>query len=215
LVYQLGRIGETDLASEAFEGFLEEVEQQQGSARAELAGMILARLLDSRGHLRSAIASYERILNGWPDGPSAAESLYRLGTARARSDEFGRAINAFQRLVEEHADSKFAPYAWQELASAQHSMGDIEASLATLDVLAVEYEGTQFEEDARIRRGEILQKAERVSEASAVYSAFLSKRPHSKHSPAVREKLKAINAIAGLVGGKDFTSDDSTGAVHP
>lgn len=187
---RLRRTGaDSDLQAE-FMSLVRDVENQEGSQMAQRAAYGEAATWKAQRDFRAARIAYRLIRQHFPKGPFAADSLFHIGDCHLELHQYGDAEAAFQRFVEEHSDSTLSGWGWRKLALSQLLQGEIDRSLATLDLMAAHFHEGEFADYARARRGYILMVAGKESEAQAAFDAFLAACPKSKYCLLV-EKQRA------------------------
>ena len=67
------------------------------------------------GAFREALAAYEQVIAGYPDGDKVAEALYKRGLTLGRLNEPELARQAFEQVVRNHPDNNMANLAQQAL----------------------------------------------------------------------------------------------------
>jgi len=193
LFHQLRKHGQLDLALPELNSLLDEVERREGRAMAQrVAFSIAGNLVRQKDH-NSAIGAYTVLLERYGDGPFAAEALLHLGSCRLELHEYVEAEKVWRRLIEGFDETAQAPWGWRKLALAQLLQGKFEKSLATLEMMAGKYAGTQFGEYARMRQGYVLMAAGRLAEAKASYADFLTTCSNGKYCRLAQDQLAKVD----------------------
>lgn len=211
LIYQLSRQGEAEFAAAEFEALLDDIEAREGSARCRSIGRSFALHLCVRRHDRTAALVLSAIVERWADGPDAAETLFRLGSSYTRLGEHSKAELTFQRLIEEHDGSVWAPLAWQGLALGQSARKDFSSAIATLDMMGAKYKGSAWQDGATVTRGNVLRAEGRVEEARAAYESVLESRRASSLLSEAAKELRELSRISAAEQRKVGSASKSSG----
>lgn len=198
LIYPLCRAGQLDVAVTEFDALLDDVENHEGHNMAERVALADGDNLRSRKEFGAAMLAYGRLLDRWPEGRFTAEALFQKGACHLDVQEYAQAEHVWQRLIEEHDASTYAPWAWRKLALAQLLQSKPDESLATLEVMAAKYDGTSFGDYARMRRGYVQMVTGRLSEARESHMRFLVERPGSKYCQLAKGYLEQIDGHENL-----------------
>jgi tetratricopeptide (TPR) repeat protein len=75
-----------------------------------------------------AIRAWARLLQDHPTFARADEVLYSLGAALEELEQHERARQVYLRLVREHPQSRFVPYAWLAFGEHYFALGDMDAA---------------------------------------------------------------------------------------
>lgn len=192
IFHRLRNRGQLEEAKIALGVLLDTVENEEGLAMAQRVAFAEAGNLETQQDHRAAVMAYQLLLDRYPGGTFAAEAQYHLGGTYLELHDYTAAEQTWWCLIEQHDDSPFAPWGWRKLALAQLLQGQIDTSLATLELMAAKYPGTEFEDYARMRRGYVYVVAGRTAEAQAAFEAFLAQYPHSVYVRLVRQQLAAL-----------------------
>lgn len=181
-----------DLEAELTEQ-IADVEETEGRDKAQRVALAEANTFQVQKDHRAAAAAFGVLLRRFPEGRFTAEGLYQRGICLLEQREYAQAADAWQQLVEQHDDAPYAPMAWRKLALAQALQAKFDESLATLEIMAAKYEGTDHGDYARMRRAYVQAAAGRAADARATYEKFLTDAPNSKYCMLVRRELAAID----------------------
>lgn len=198
LFHRLCKQDQLDLAMGELEALLEDVQQQEGSGKAQRVAFAEAGTLEARKDHHAAVRAHELLLDRYGEGRFAAEAMYHLGTCHLELQEYARAEQVWRRLIEEHDDSPHAPWGWRKLALAQLLQGRFDTALGTLEVMAGKYAGTHFGDYASMRRGYVQAAAGRPLAARESYEVFLAEFPHSKYGRLVHKQMAELEAAGTL-----------------
>lgn len=181
-----------DLEAELTEQ-IADVEVTEGRDKAQRVALAEANTFQVQKDHRAAAAAFGVLLKRFPEGRFTAEGLYQRGICLLEQREYAQAADAWQQLVEQHDAAPYAPMAWRKLALAQALQAKFDESLATLEIMAAKYEGTDHGDYARMRRAYVQAAAGRAADARATYEKFLTDAPNSKYCMLVRRELAAID----------------------
>ena len=193
ILHRLRSHGQLDEARVALVVLLGEVEKQEGRAKAQEVAFREASNLGAQKDYAAAVMAYRLMLDRYPDAALAAEAQHQLGTSCLELHDYVAAEQAWQSLIEEHDDSPLAPWGWRKLALAQLLQGQFDTCLATLELMAAKYPGTEYANYACMRRGYVYVAAGRPVEARQAYQAFLENCPRSKYCVLAREQMTALD----------------------
>ena len=100
--------------------FVSDAQQRAVTARKKLAEkeLYVAVFYFSRGNYAAAAGRAAGALQRYPGSEFEDQTLYYLGESLWRLEQKDEARAAFQRLVQDHAQSEWAPYAARRLATA-------------------------------------------------------------------------------------------------
>ena len=198
LLHAMRLDGRLDDTIQAFDALLADIAEQSGRSTAERAAMAEAGTIQGAGDPRTAIACFEQLLSRWPDSQFAAEALQGIGECQLTLRAYPAAEEAWKRIIEEFPDSPQGPTAWRKLALAQLLRVRFEESLATLEMMAGKYDGTEHGHYAKARRGYVLMVAGRDAEARKAYDTFLANCGQSKYCTLVQDQLLDLESITAL-----------------
>ena len=97
-----------------------------------LRGILLAQAAKRPQDLREAMAEFHRVMDLFPDHPSAAAVHYNLGLAQRDQGQWGRALQSFLDAVRLDPDSSFAQQASLQAAEMLDLAGDLPGCLRML-----------------------------------------------------------------------------------
>lgn len=137
------------------------------------------------------IAAYREFLTAAPQAPQRPEALRRLGDlemdradrlaaegkgSAAKPDEpdYAGAIARYEEFLKTHPGDARTDRVLYQLARAQESSGQLEASLKTLTQLVQQHPGTLHADEAHFRRGEMLFATRAYAEAERAYATVLA-----------------------------------------
>ncbi|MDZ7345098.1 MAG: outer membrane protein assembly factor BamD [candidate division KSB1 bacterium] len=178
-----------------------------GSPLVDQAQFYLAECHFHRQEFILAASEYEKLIRLYPRSDKLDDAQYKIGLCY---DELSpksdldqkytyRAIEAFQRFLEDFPASEYAPEVEKKLFEAREKLAKKEFNTGNLyrkmayyesavisfnDVLARFYD-TRYAEPAHFYKGQCLFKLQRYNEARETLTEFLQKFPKSKfHSKA-------------------------------
>jgi tetratricopeptide (TPR) repeat protein len=132
------------------------------------------------------IAAYREFLAAAPQAPQRPEAMRRLGdlemdmadrkSVDSANDvpEYKAAIERYQDYLKTYPNDPRNDRVLYQLARAQESSGQLEASLATLNLLVKNHPGTLHADEAHFRRGEMLFATQKYKEAESAYATVLA-----------------------------------------
>lgn len=199
LMYRLCQGKQIESALAEFQALLDDVEQREGRAMAMRVAISDAGQVQWKQDYAAAIGMYEVLLNRYDNSPFTAKALYQLGVCHFQMKDYVVAEQVWRRTIEEQDGSSQAPQAWQKLALAQMRQKNFDASLVTLDIMAAKYQGTPYEQHARLCRGDVLKEAGREAEARAIYTEFLEEHQDGSYRRLAEQRMSDLGkAVAGM-----------------
>ena len=151
------------------------------------------------GALQKAADAYARA-GAWPDHPLASRAAYKLGWTYYRMDDFGRAVEAFTRLLD--------GYVAESRKTGKPPSGDVWPE--AIQYMSISFAdpkgggpggarrwfqsigGRPYEAEVYQRLGDVLFDETRHADAVAAYQLFLAAAPLSPDAPRVQAKI--VNA---------------------
>ena len=133
--YYLEVAADLDQAAEYARRIVDAAEYSQQDAAPE-AYIVLARADMARGRasedLDAALAQLERGLGIWPDSPMVPQSRFFIGDANRRAGRFAEALEAYDRVTAEHAETVWAARARLDAAVLRAINGDPVTAMSEL-----------------------------------------------------------------------------------
>lgn len=177
--------GKLDDAIAAFQAF---ASAHADSPNAPKARQLAAACLSTQGKDEQASA----MLASLAIGPAAADSvLYDLAWAQRKNKNTPAAMEAYRRLIGEHADSKLAPAARTELAEFLYNDQKYPDAAALLEAaVADKTADPKVLAAAAYRLGWCYEKLGKPEKAAEIFTAFVQQHPEDE-----------LSASAGLQAG--------------
>jgi cellulose synthase operon protein C len=137
----------------------------------------------------TTIAAYREFLAAAPQAPQRPEAMRRLGDLEmdmadrkavdgpaggSEIPDYKAAIERYNDYLKAHPNDPRNDRVLYQLARAQEGGGQLEASLATLNLLVKNHPGTVHADEAHFRRGEMLFATRQYKEAEAAYATVLA-----------------------------------------
>ena len=136
-------------------------------------------------------AELERIATGtdmW-----SLEALYLMGETAMRAREFGKAEEAFTRVVADAPDSEYAPRSADGLAFLLENSGDYEGALSGYQGVLSRWPNTFTARRQLVNIGRVQESLERIEDAIQSYHDQVARFPNSSvaaKSTAALERLR-------------------------
>jgi len=101
-----------------------------------------------------AIKQFDALVNTWPNGELADDSLYWKSEANYVNREFEAALQGFRSIVERYPDSSRLPEAMLKVGYIQYDIGAYDQAAATFQDILTRFPGHQVtvSADTRLRR---------------------------------------------------------------
>ncbi len=151
-----------------------------------------AQALIARRELFVAIKILELALERFPDGPQAAEALYRLGTCHLWMDQFDAAQEALRDVIERWPDSPQAAQAHLRLARTLLAQGNATQAATLLADFLEEAPDAPQRPAALFTLGVARHLAGDSYRALLVYQQVVREAPDSPYAPLARAALVAL-----------------------
>lgn len=145
-------------------------------------------------HYDKALTAYERLLKRWPDSPHRWQAEFERGQTLLVLDRLDDARSAFQRIVEQAGDSRYAPFALNHLGTIAMRRGDFEKAADLYKQSGNDKLGDAGEAEAQYQQGQALLAAGKFAQAEQAFSKFLEKHP--KHERAAQASAHWAIALA-------------------
>ncbi|MGE5174719.1 MAG: tetratricopeptide repeat protein [Betaproteobacteria bacterium] len=191
-----------DRASEADAAMLRV--QAEYPELADYAVFLLAEYHFSKGRHSQAAALYQSVMERHPKSPLAMRAAFRRGQSLLESYAYLQAIDAFDKFLQDHPRSEFAPDAGLGLARALTAEAQLEKAVRTYRDVMIRYPGTAADQEAEraltelkasgvevadmsppewYERGKHLSRSNQHAKAIDAYAKFLEKEPESQDRP--------------------------------
>jgi len=86
-----------------------------------------------------AVATLQRVVNGFPDSPWHAEALSRLASIQIQQQNYEAARETYRELLRQHSGSDLAPQAQYGIGDTFYNASDFEAAVEAYRTVLVEY----------------------------------------------------------------------------
>lgn len=150
-----------------------------------------------QGRPLDALRPFEAVIDGFPESPHRAQAIFERGQAQVALGEWGEAKAAFERVVSEAGDSRFAPYAMKHLGAIARREND-PVKAAEWYERAANVGGAEIAREATLERGQALLAAKRYPEAIA----SLTRVVEDREAGEIAVRARAARAIALARGGE-------------
>lgn len=149
----------------------------------------------------TTIAAYREFLAAAPQAPQRPEAMRRLGDlemdmadrkavdGNTELPDYKAAVERYQEYLKTYPNDPRNDRVLYQLARAQESGGQLEAALATLNLLVKNHPGTLHADEAHFRRGEMLFATQKYKEAEAAYATVLGSGQGGNRTPFTERAL--------------------------
>lgn len=161
---------------------------RQSAARAELTQLGRAVVNDDPA---LQAAQLEPLSRG--PGDIAATAAYLAGEAEIKAQNYAKAEEYLQRVVNEFADSEYAPNAMEALGFLAENRGDYEAALQRYQQINEKWPDSFMARVAPARVGRVLENLDREKEAVDAYCDQFRRFPRSWTTSTA---MSAIDSLA-------------------
>ncbi len=152
-------------AERGFGQYVQAVGDEGDGADAATMKRALAQL--RQNNTSDAIETLDSFLATWPGSTHAAHAQFELAQAYVSLGDDARAERAFDRLLERHGDTRFAPYALRHLAAIASRAGDAQRA-ARLYEQAADRGGSELANDIALDRARALVNAGQPGDAASL-----------------------------------------------
>ena len=179
--------------------------------------------------LPRAAQVFEHIVATSPYGPYGDEAQFRLGLTRKKSNQFGKAMEAFQYLIEQYPQSEFVPEARYQLAetsflnsaAAFRDERALDQAASNVDKYLSRY-GTseEAEKAAKLRQaideknaeknyriGHYYEKQKHLESALIYYTDVTKRYPSTKWGVKAGERMRALQQPVEFIKGQTTQVD--------
>ncbi|MBI5866315.1 MAG: tetratricopeptide repeat protein, partial [Planctomycetes bacterium] len=144
-------------------------------------------------HAEDALQAFDALLESFPDSPHRLQARFERGQALAALKRTDDARAAFEQVLNEGKDSRFAPFAHEHLAAIAAQNRDFGAA-AKLYRLAMDAEPAGAASDAAIRRAEALAAGGEFAKAEEALNEFLRSNARSERAPQALALLAIVQS---------------------
>lgn len=118
-----------------------------------------------QNNAKEAIGTIDTLLSTWPRSTHVPHAQFELAQAHVTQGNDARAQHTFERLIEHHGDTRFAPHALRHLAAIASRAGDAQRA-ADLYAQAADRGGSELANDIALERARALINAGRPHDAA-------------------------------------------------
>jgi len=160
---------------------------------ARTADRALAQIEEARSaeNPETRIGILSDVLERYPRGRTF-EVLYLLGNAYFDTEEFTRARETFERLLDEFPKSYYAPLAVEALGYIAETNGDLDGALTQFQRLTEEYATSYVARRAYMELGRIYESRGETDEAVEAYEALISNFPDSEYATDATDRIAKL-----------------------
>lgn len=181
----------------------------QDARSADDALLKLGLALQRQQREDEAVAVYDQLIEGFPDSPQRLQAIFEKGQSLVTLNRAHDARNAFQRVLDEGGDTRFAAYALNHLATIATQDKDYEEAAKLYKLAAKSDAQGTIQADAGFQQGMNLMAAQQFGKAEKAFDQFLAQNedhPRVDEAQAQRaialarqnQHAKAIEAINGI-----------------
>jgi len=140
--------------------------QHQSAMQVEQATESLARARD--------VSSLEQVAREYPNSPTAAAALFRLGDLYYRNAKYTEAASTYERIGRDFSSNPLAPSARLSLATILEAQGNLDAAQQQYLQIAGSGQGNYLANAAKIGLGRCYEAQGKKKEARQVYEEVLA-----------------------------------------
>lgn len=177
--YVLYRLGEYDKAEQAFRYF---VQTYPRSSLVEEGLYFLGWLAFQQQRYEESIVRFRNLLQLHPTSSLAARTWFVIGNAYYNMERWEDALTAYQMVIERFPNSLFAAEAVKSVQYCLMALGRAEEAERWLDTVKRRYPATRLEEEARLKRAELMFLRQRYDTALQEYMEFAQRYPYSERT---------------------------------
>jgi len=122
-----------------------------------------------------ALQAFDRLIERFGQSPHRLQALFERGQVLAGLKRLDEAVKAFEIVVAEGGDSRFAPHAWNHLAAIAAQRNDMQQAAALYARVAQSAPGAETEADALFQQGQALMAGQQFAEAEKAYARFIGR----------------------------------------
>lgn len=166
-----------DIAESRLEAFLRDHPETQYLYEAHTA---LGRCYYYRNNYQRALYELGIVLSAPAGGRFQDEALYWTGEIYLKTNDPKKALEFYQRVIEDYPASKYIGYALYSMGWAYKSMGFLEEAMAAFKDVASKYPLDNIAIDSLFRSGECAYLLAKYPEAEGEFNKFVEKYPVSE-----------------------------------
>ncbi len=130
-----------------------------------------------------ALKSYDRLIERFDDSPHRLQAMFERGQALVALHRPDDARAAFESVVSEGGDSRFAPHALNHLASIAMKQKDFDATAKLFERAAKAATGSKMKSVAAYQQAQSLMAAQQFGDAEKAFDSFLEQYPRHERAP--------------------------------
>jgi TolA-binding protein len=131
------------------------------------------------GNLESSNRNFDMVLNGYPGSNLYVNSLFQKSQFNFENGHYQTAVDLFSRVIRDHPQSSFVPYALQGRAIAYSNLNQADASVRDYQTIIRQYPGHEIAESALLGLQEALAASGRSSQFAEYLDEFRRTNPQS------------------------------------
>ncbi|HRE48130.1 MAG TPA: tetratricopeptide repeat protein [Aggregatilineales bacterium] len=132
--------------------------------------MLLGKAYRELGNVAAANTSFQTIITQYPTSPFFGEAWLEQGRTLFLSNDVQGAITKYMEFAEKHADNSQAAEAIWRAGYLYSTVGNMEQSLATFEILGAKYPGHERAQDGLFRGGMAALNANMPARAQRLFS---------------------------------------------
>lgn len=136
-----------------------------------------------------ALACFDDLLARFKESPHRLQATFERGQALVALKRPDEAADAFDRVLADGADSRFAAYAHNHLGAIVSTRGDKKTAAEHFAMAAALGEGTDLEADALFEQARSLAAASQHEQAATTYATLLHDFPEHRLAPESAARL--------------------------
>jgi len=146
------------------------------------------------GRNEEAIEAYDQLIDRFEQSPHRLQAVFERGQALVALDRSDEAVEAFEAVLADGGDSRFAPHALRHLAAIATQRDDFEGASKLYARTADAASETEMAADALFQSGRMLMAAKQFKAAESAFDSFLEK--YGSHSSAPEARAQRAIALA-------------------
>jgi TolA-binding protein len=202
--FQLGqclyRLQDFDQAASEMENF---VKRYPNSTLADEAAYLLGWMYFQQRRYDDAATQFNILVEQYPDGTSTPRGYYAMGDALFNLGKYDAAIASYKTVADRFTSSPLAPDAVNAMQYCLTLLGRDQEAATLADAYITNNPNSQFSQEIRFKKAELLFNSRKFENAVAEYEDFLNKDRNADKTP---EK----HAEALLMMGKSYLGLNDT-----
>ncbi len=140
-----------------------------------------------------ALRVFDRLIDRFDESPHRLQAVFERGQVLVTLQRPDEAKNAFQEVLEQGEDSRFAPYALNHLANLATREGDFEKAATLYDSVARSASKDDIGASAMFRRAQAQMASKDYGSAEQSFARFIERYPSHENTPeALARRAVAI-----------------------